>query len=484
MSRTVALRYSNMEGPTIPLHEALLGDGEFAYWGWWKKTTEPFPRDVLVFVRDNATSDSPLRIGLLNRKDDEYYVAHCIGVEFSDDGSEMDCPDKPKCPEYYREKPLAGWFKVAAFERSDEARYSLEFGPPPQLDPTLYDVVRTAEGFEVLPKPMWTMEPVRTGGSRILHISDLHFGAYHGFPDTDSGAGPGQRSLKSIFRDRLARLEGSRVGVVVVSGDLISLGQADGFPAAKTFIDGVLEVLELERQHVIIVPGNHDIWLEDAKHPTRDYAHEEPYRDFLAGFYLREFQDLEWIQRFDTGEWDLIFVTLNSARLRTEEIKEYGYVGAHRYEQMLQYVLDTIEQKPKLEERQLLVAVVHHHLLPVPLVSMQEQDRPVSLSLDAGQLLSNFQQYGVRVVLHGHQHVPFMSRSVRMGVPESSWPTDEIVVLGGGSAGAAASQLLSEAPFNTYSTYEPTEQGLHLLTEKYTSMAPPSPLFDVVVPFQ
>jgi predicted MPP superfamily phosphohydrolase len=459
----------------------MLDGMDYVYWGWWKKETEPFFGDILEFI-ETTGSRSPLRIGLLSRKDGEYYAADCVGVDFQD-GTEMVCPRPDLCPEYYRDTPLPAWFKITRFEQLDEARFKREFGATPGLDPTLYNVVRTGDEFEINPRQTWSMEPLDAPGSSILHLSDLHFGQYHGYPESDRGEGPGQRTLLSTLKRFLGGLGGSRVGVVVVSGDLISIGDANAYPAAESFIEGVLEILELTREHVVIVPGNHDIWLKDVEHPTRDYAHEKPFRSFLQSFYRRDFQDLEWIRRITAGGWDLTFFTLNSARLRTEEMKEYGYVGVHRYEQMLEFIMNTLGTRPRLADRRLVAGVTHHHLLPVPLESLADQDRPVSLALDAGQILDSFQKCGVQVAFHGHQHVPFVGRSSRLK-SLSTWDDEDVLVLGGGSCGAEASQLLQEAPFNTVALYEPRETGIHIETHSYTSMTGLERLHDLTVPLR
>jgi 3',5'-cyclic AMP phosphodiesterase CpdA len=285
-----------------------------------------------------------------------------------------------------------------------------------------------------------------------------------------------------VLSSFLAGLGGARVGVVVVSGDLISIGDANAYPAAQECIESVLDVLGLTREHVVIVPGNHDIWLKGVAHPTRDYSHEKPYRNFLQGFYMREFQDLEWIQRFNADGWDLTFFTLNSARLRTDDMKEYGYVGVHRYEQMLDFISDTLGARPRLEDNRLVTGVTHHHLLPVPLVSLPDQDRPVSLALDAGQILDSFQKCGVQLALHGHQHVPFVSRSGRLTQLAGLWDDEDVLDLGGGSCGAASARLLPEAPFNTVALYEPSQTGIRIVTHSYTAMTAAAQLHDFTVP--
>jgi predicted MPP superfamily phosphohydrolase len=479
------MRYSNAEAPTLPLHETVLASGGHVWWGWWKKDTEPFPLELLQYIGATATANDPLRVGLVNRKDGEYYAADCIGLAFQDTGLADSCPEPTLCPDYYRADPLPAWFKFNRFDRLNSERFSLEFGAAPQLDPTLYDVVRVGSEFTIRPKPAWTMEPVETKGSRILHLTDLHFGEYHGYAETDSGGAAGQRSLATILREDLSRLGGPPIGVVVVSGDLVCKGQANDYSPAKDFLDAIIEVLGLSREHVVLVPGNHDIWLKDVENPTRDYSHEKPYREFLEAFYRRDIQDLEWIQRFSADGWDLTFLTLNSSRLRTNATKEYGYVGLHRYETMLKFVGDTLGHVPQQAQRQLVTGVVHHHLLPVPLVSVQEPLRPVSLTLDAGEILQRFQDAGVRLAIHGHQHVPFVSTSARMSGKRNGndWAArPHVCVVGGGSAGVAMAHLHPEAPYNTFGLYDPKEDGVAISVRRYVANSAPEPVIETVVP--
>jgi predicted MPP superfamily phosphohydrolase len=484
MPRTALLRYSNIEQPSIALHEAVIAASGYVWWGWWKKETEPFLRELFEHLSENAGREA-VRIGLLNRKDGEYYAAHCTDVAFDGDGNPLACPEPASCPDYYRAEQLRGWFKFEAFDRLDAERFRMEFGAIPQLDPTMYDVRRTGSDFEIFPRPTWSMEPRELTGSRILHLSDLHFGEFHGFPETDSGSSIGQRSLGTILRKRLSSLSGARVGAVVISGDLVSKGDANAFSPAKDFLDAVTDVLGLEREDVVIVPGNHDIWLQNVDHPTRDYAHEKPYREFLEAYYHREIQDLEWIQRFSADELDLTFFTLNSARLRTEDMKEYGFVGRHRYEDMLDFVARTLEGETA-EARHVIAGVMHHHLVPVPLISLAENERPASLTLDAGELLDQFQRRGVGLVMHGHEHVPFITGTVRVSpeAGEIDWPSGErVVVVGAGSTGAAMPHLRQEAAYNTLGLYELKKEGMELLTERFTATSDPEPVTRVMIPW-
>jgi len=69
-------------------------------------------------------------------------------------------------------------------------------------------------------------------------------------------------------------------------------------------------------------------------------------------------------------------------------------------------------------------------------------------------------------------------------VVERAGPYDEedVLVLGGGSCGANAAQLLPEAPFNTVALYEPLDTGVRIVTHSYTAMTAVAQLNDFTVP--
>jgi hypothetical protein len=70
------------------------------------------------------------------------------------------------------------------------------------------------------------MEIVKAPGDAILHLSDLHFGSDYGFPLVRPIPGRGMDALPLVEKisSRIFQELGIRVGVVVVSGDLITRG--------------------------------------------------------------------------------------------------------------------------------------------------------------------------------------------------------------------------------------------------------------------
>ena len=104
-------------------------------------------------------------------------------------------------------------------------------------------------------------EPIEAKGPAILHLTDLHFavGEKHrsehawNYPDDD----PKGATLDEQIGQALKAI--SRVGVVVISGDFTYLASKAEFEQARKSVLLLLGSLGLGPEHLVIVPGNHDI---------------------------------------------------------------------------------------------------------------------------------------------------------------------------------------------------------------------------------
>jgi predicted phosphodiesterase len=87
---------------------------------------------------------------------------------------------------------------------------------------------------------------------RILHLSDLHMGAH---------AASEQTMLVNAMLVDVAELHcDKKFDLVVFTGDLAGTGEPDEFrQATELLLDPLCERLELARDRVVLVPGNHDI---------------------------------------------------------------------------------------------------------------------------------------------------------------------------------------------------------------------------------
>lgn len=200
-------------------------------------------------------------------------------------------------------------------------------------------------------------------------------------------------------------------------------------------------------------------------------------RDFSRG--------LERVRRYKTPSGrDLIFVELNSARIRSDQLKEYGYVSKHRYEQLFTFIADCLKHGEDVRDP-VFFAVLHHHVMPVSSVEIPDE-RPVSLCLDAGELIDEFQKFGIQFVLHGHQHTPFIGTVSRLSrdIRDGDYAAHPLYVIGSGSSGGKREVLPRNFESNTFGIYIPDRDKLDIIIEKYTEMASPKTHLHVRLPIQ
>jgi 3',5'-cyclic AMP phosphodiesterase CpdA len=187
--------------------------------------------------------------------------------------------------------------------------------------------------------------------TRVLHVSDLHFGTHED---------------KAMERAVAALLERVRPELVVASGDLTHRGSRHQHERAAAFLRSL-------GPPVLAIPGNHDI----------------PYT-FPARFTgpWREFERL-WETTEPTYSADGLFVLgLNSVRPWRHQS------GALRREH-LRRACETLTAAP---ESAFKVVALHHHLLGAPWRSTK---KPVA---DRNRVLATLVDSGAELILAGHIH--------------------------------------------------------------------------------
>lgn len=99
----------------------------------------------------------------------------------------------------------------------------------------------------------------------ILHLSDLQFGPSHRFAGIDLTGleNPYDTLLGRLSADlqRLRKDHELAPDLVIVTGDLAERGMGDEFTAVREFLKKLTDKdhLNLSRQRVAIIPGNHDV---------------------------------------------------------------------------------------------------------------------------------------------------------------------------------------------------------------------------------
>lgn len=454
----IILRFRDYDADTISEHIRILEAGGSVWWGWWRKEDEDRKLEELRGTFQSLDGSS-IVIGIFDASTDRFFKAALGDLVFSTTGDRITSPDPSKTPQYYRDKKAPAWFLITSIEVISKDEFERVFGKVPVGDATLFGAESSRGGHRDVP-----ITETRLQSSRILHLSDLHFGCDFGYPAV---SGPGERTLLEILSEDVKEQCPEGIGLVIVSGDLTSQADANVlFDPVLPFLEKLAETLGLPPAQVVIVPGNHDIPLDNYSHLT--YEHEAAFNAFQKQFY----GDLPlWprLHRFITPRGRVLeILPMNSVRLRAPELKNIGYTNWRLYAELLRQCAP--------EEGTLRVAVLHHHLVPASNEETLHRDYAqagLSVTWDAGAVIEGLQRNGFRLVLHGHQHVPRLTRVGRGRTDDDStelYGFDEpLYVLAAGSAGVKSERLSPELPANTYGLLDVKDAEVRAEVRRFTT---------------
>jgi 3',5'-cyclic AMP phosphodiesterase CpdA len=194
------------------------------------------------------------------------------------------------------------------------------------------------------------MQDSSNGSFTIAHISDIHCGG----PDF----------VPNLMERAIIEINELNPNLVICSGDLTTFGFKHEYAMAREYMN------QIECESIVVIPGNHD---------SRNvgYVHfEEMFGDRNSVLSKGPVS----IVAIDSSEPDL----------------DHGQIGRGRYRWI---------EEQFAEPADLKVFVLHHHLLPVP-----GTGRERNVVYDAGDAIECLQRAGVRLVLSGHKHVPYVWR--------------------------------------------------------------------------
>ncbi|XHR84796.1 MAG: metallophosphoesterase [Gloeotrichia echinulata GP01] len=212
----------------------------------------------------------------------------------------------------------------------------------------------------------------------ILHLSDLHFG-------TTDNADLWQSQLAEDLR---YELKCEHLDALLISGDIANKSTKEEYEAAESFLDNLCDAFSIQRKHIVIVPGNHDInWdLSRTKHERRfDY-----FRDFYKDIKRKPYPlspDKQGIL-YLFSEQKLLFLGLNSAWKLDHDDTKSADINNNAFNE----ALDKIRQNSEYHDW-LKIAVWHHPL------NSNSEDRIKDHGFMQRLAISGF-----RLALHGHIH--------------------------------------------------------------------------------
>ena len=237
-----------------------------------------------------------------------------------------------------------------------------------------------------------------------FHLSDLHFGV--------KNIEVSKRRLKSLIRTQLSVLDVDDKIDFIVTGDAVNSPSK----VNKVEYDEFSEFLESKSgEQPIFVLGNHDV----NKSGLAFNRNNQMLVDIVGGY-----PQIKIVE--DTNA---IFLLFNS---NTNGNFAEGEIGQAQMAEMGN-ILDKI---PKLRKYR-LVAVLHHHVVPVKKPEFYDErwykkiipkgflENSLRL-LDADLFLAWMKKRNVKLVLHGHKHIPFISEYEGMHIISCGSSTGQI----------------------------------------------------------
>lgn len=482
MADLALLRFRNLvqNVDTIDAHNEIAKNGGTVYWGWWKKPLEASPDPGLtIFAKDIHPGER--RVLFIDSATRKLYAAELFEVAYRPGAETIPAPDLNLCPTYYRDERLPAWFKIGPIQELPQgiqhldrfvwsrnnrtsAIRSIASLPDSAIEQDVLEIefldsnvslwfLTPKEEIGIRERSKY-VQPYARGlwgvpGRYALHLSDVHFGQNHAFRNQlarPSGARVGKESMVEALLDDLeiAGVQQNEVGALFVTGDLTWCGDAHEYENSLDAITVLCRRLGLHVSQVVVVPGNHDIEWRDAAGHVDDNA-ELNFRNFSTSLYsVPPNRSLSRIHRLELSGRRITIVALNSCRIESRENAGLGFVGREQLAEVGKF----LKQLPT-SNQELKMALVHHHVVPVNfLEEIDWQTKRLSVMIDGEGVLRTLMSFGVRILLHGHQHQPFYGEERRI-VNDFVDPfagkvallDKTMAVIGGGSIGADRAHL-------------------------------------------
>ncbi|HVG33164.1 MAG TPA: metallophosphoesterase [Pyrinomonadaceae bacterium] len=328
----------------------------------------------------------------------------------------------------------------------------------------------------------------------LVHLSDLHFGwrgeqYMHRFVRDQYSRSLTEHIIDEFSSRRAHFMQEHDRLHFIVSGDLTYQGEKKEFELVEEFLNEVCRALNVNKEKVFIVPGNHDIhWGSDRVDTSQRF---DNYIGFLISFYGKDI----FKKRYPKIEGELAFykerpapkdlisfyhdlnskitiVGFNSCIYENAQ-HHYGFIGLRQLEAAEELLEDHEATKDVVR-----LAFFHHHLhpFPEPIVRTDDLEMWTDLSTirDAGFVERKLEELGFDIVLHGHKHKPQVRETSVKDLRASTLESSRLIVCGAGSVGVCADELEHNMS-NHYEVIEilrsPRKRGTDFLNIEWRELA-------------
>jgi 3',5'-cyclic-AMP phosphodiesterase len=259
---------------------------------------------------------------------------------------------------------------------------------------------------------------------RLGHISDLHLADRSRYPRNGFTARQCEKYSPRLAKGLLDALREVAVDHLVVTGDLTFSGEPREFERAAELLRPFAEAGKLT-----VVPGNHDVWTEEALESARFLRALGP-----DGRGMKKVAP-SYPQVVPLGD-DAVLVALDSARHGPDPWTTPGLLGLEQ----LKAAREIAREQVKLG-RAVILAFHHHVVLPPERVDSDAYVARMPLA-DADRVVRLVAEQPIAAVLHGHRHTAF-----RVDLPGAAGPTP---VLCAGSASRVSDEPVRRARAYVY----------------------------------
>jgi len=490
---SVLFRYRDLVAPTLDRHRAIIKSAGHCWWGWWKRPSEDARLDIWDHLEAKLKGGKKLTIALFHSGNGQIHLADVAKVvrpvdELASRPPELKTTELKFVPEYYRESIFSrAWLKLTKIDASPlkEADFYKTYAyddPPPlprllpedlerlrnkqivdfdelrAMDATIWRIKRsdTSSGSAHFLAPTGrerrpvSAAPLSVKGTKILHLSDIHFDERTGAKSQHSWSRPGRKPIEDMVSQALKKHVGD-IGMLIVSGDITFMGSSAEFDRAHKSIYQIMGALDLGPEHVIVCPGNHDIVWSKRKRESFDPNKEitptvapETAKKNYAEFYKKLLlhspnDDLSMGRRYVLPHGLVLEIcALNSTSLAAghKYLAGMGCVGPAAF----QTVRSDLGWHDLETSTALRAVVLHHHLVSTDDVEpAKEYYTGFGMAIDAQKTMREAARVGVALAIHGHRHRPFYWQSSVYELPQHAhdqWAYGDVSIIGGGSAGS------------------------------------------------
>jgi 3',5'-cyclic AMP phosphodiesterase CpdA len=272
---------------------------------------------------------------------------------------------------------------------------------------------------------------------RLGHLSDLHVADRSRYPRNGFTAKDCERHSPRLAKGLLDALREVGVDHLVVTGDLTFSGETRELERAAELLRPFADAGKLT-----VVPGNHEVWTEDAVETARFLRLVGP-----DGKGMRKAAP-SYPHVVPLGD-EAVLVALDSARWGEDPWETPGRLGAEQLRGARELVREHTKQG-----KAVLLAFHHHVVLPPERVPSDARVARMPLA-DADQVVRLVSDLPVAAILHGHRHTAF-----RVDLPGKSGPTP---VLCAGSASRVADEPVRRARAYVYEIDRSGVRGVEAL---------------------